>query len=668
MDSTSHRIKEVVAATWRGLLDLPHNTRQSMLLALDLLLLPTAMYLALVARVGINEVPELTVGATVLVAVTTLATAVTFLLLGLYRAVVRFMGNQAIVAVVKGVTVSATIFALAAFLTQTWMPRSLPFIYWLVAIALIGGTRLVVRAYYQRTVRKTGHVAIIYGAGSAGRHLMSAIMNGERYRVGLFVDDDPALLNRSVNGIMVKHPRDLPALVEKTGARYVFLAIPSLDRKRRREIIESMMHLHVHVKTIPAMEDIIEGRASVDSVQDVELHDLLGREPIEPDVESLHRSVAGKIVMVTGAGGSIGSELCRQIVLGNPRQLILLDQSEYALFQVEHEIMELAASQASGIDVVCVLGSILDRKRMQQVFETFDIDTLYHAAAYKHVPIVESNVLVGLRNNVIGTRNLVELAIANKVDNFTLISTDKAVRPTNIMGASKRFAEQLLQAYSTREHSTRLCMVRFGNVLGSSGSVVPMFRAQIKLGGPVTVTHKDVIRYFMTIPEAAQLVLQASGMSEGGDVFLLDMGEPVSILELAKRMIWLMGREIRDERNPEGDIEISFTGLRPGEKLYEELLIGDNPAGTSHPMIMRAQEHHLGYDDLVQATEHLEAACNTGACDLALDVLKTVVPEYRADSKLNDLLWSRPRQDDAEYPSTDKPDNVLVHDFTERQD
>lgn len=663
------RVKEIIAASWQGLLDLPNNTRQALLLLLDLILIPTAMYLALVARVGLEVVPPPTLTAMIVVATTTAVTVMTFLSLGLYRAVVRFMGNQAIVAVVKGVTVSAAIFALAAFLTHTWMPRSLPFIYWLIAIALLGGTRLIVRAYYQHNVRQAGHVAIIYGAGAAGRHLMSAIMHGQRYRAALFVDDDPSLLNRSVNGIMVKHPKDLAALVETTGARYVFLAIPSLDRDRRRDIIESMMHLHVHVKTVPAMEDIIDGNASAAQVQEVDLQDLLGREPIPPHPELLRYCVVDRSVMVTGAGGSIGSELCRQIIHSAPKRLILLDQSEYALFEIEQELKRSIELLSLDIELVCLLGSIQDRARLEQIFEVISIDTLYHAAAYKHVPIVEHNILEGLKNNIIGTLNLVQAATKYKVETFTLISTDKAVRPTNLMGASKRFAELILQAYATRDNATRFCMVRFGNVLGSSGSVVPMFRDQIKRGGPVTVTHKDVIRYFMTIPEAAQLVLQASAMGEGGDVFLLDMGEPVPIIELARRMIWLSGREVKDAEHPDGEIEIKVTGLRPGEKLFEELLIGDNPIGTGHEMIMRAQEAAVPFEELARAIEHLVAAFASGACDVAVDVIKATVIEYTPEPELKDIVWSKHRRDALSSPVPVKRDgNILNGAFGDKID
>lgn len=656
-------VSRVFLALWDKLIVLPRSTRTSLLIFLDIILIPLAIFVALVARLGAADLPAFTPPAIVTVALTTAFTLLTFISLGLYRAVVRFMGNQAIVAVIKGVTISTVIFAVVAFLTQAGIPRSLPFIYWLIGIALIGGSRLVVRAYYQRAVRTSGEVSIIYGAGDAGRHLMSTLMHGELYRVVLFVDDNPRLLNRTVNGISVEHPRALPDLVEKYGVRYVFIAIPSLAKDRRREIIESLMHLRVHVKTVPSLEEVIEG-VSLATIQEVDVDDLLGREPIPPQPSLLADCVVGKVVMVTGAGGSIGSELSRQIIQLEPKQLLLLEQSEYSLYKTEQEVCRLIDTHSLGTELHCLMASVQDSSRLEQIFEVYDIDTVYHAAAYKHVPMVEHNVLEGLKNNVLGTFNLVDVAAKHNIETFTLISTDKAVRPTNVMGASKRFAELILQAYATKGGPPRFCMVRFGNVLGSSGSVVPMFRDQIRLGGPVTVTHKDVIRYFMTIPEAAQLVLQASAMGEGGDVFLLDMGKPVKIIELARRMIWLMGREVKDENNLNGDIEIQFTGLRPGEKLYEELLIGDNPSGTGHPMIMRAEESYIEYDELMHLVNHLRIACDNGACDIALEVLSKAVPEYERVRQLHDTVWERGQQNSMDEHNAG---NVISGGFREQQ-
>jgi len=641
---------------WDQLLSLPENARQAMLLALDIVLVPTAIYISFVARLGVASTPEINSSLVVVAIVTTVITTISFMSLGLYRAVIRFMGNQAIISIIKGVTISALVLSLTAFLTHTWLPRSLPLIYWLIAIAFIGGSRLIVRAYYQKTIRRAGRLAIIYGAGDAGRNLMSAINHGQRYRTALFVDDDPKLLNRSVDGVPVKHPRHLPELINTTGARYVFLAMPSLSKDRRREIINSLVDLHVHVKTVPSMDEIFEGQ-SLTNIQEIDADDLLGRAPIPPDIDLMKSCVEGFNVLVTGAGGSIGSELVRQIALCEPRRLILLEQSEYSLYQIEQEILNYRKTHDGKYEVICLLASIQDKLRLARIFEAYEIDYIYHAAAYKHVPLVEHNMLEGLMNNVIGTLNLVKEAEKNKVKTFTLISTDKAVRPTNVMGASKRFAELILQAYATKDTKTRFCMVRFGNVLGSSGSVVPIFREQIRSGGPVTVTHKDVIRYFMTITEAAQLVLQASAMGQGGDVFLLDMGEPVRIVELAKRMIWLMGREVNSEENPDGEIEIQYTGLRPGEKLYEELLIGDNVTGTGNPMIMRAHEQSIALTDLTELLGHLERACESGACDLALEILCQAVPEYRLSVPLVDTIWSQ------EKLNASRADNIIEGEF-----
>ena len=501
----------------------------------------------------------------------------------------------------------------------------------------------MVRAYYQAKLRSSCEKVIIYGAGDSGRQLLTAINHGDQFRAVFFVDDDPRLQRSVINGVQVVKPAKIGKLIREHDISQVLLAMPSVSGDRRKEIINSLVGLPVYVRTVPKFTDLLLGKASVAQIQDIELEDLLGRDPVPPHPELIDRCITDKVVMVTGAGGSIGSELCRQILLAKPRELILLDISEYALYNIERELRTLLSTSGLEIELITLLGSVQDRRRLQRVFNTFSVQTVYHAAAYKHVPLVEYNVAEGVVNNVFGTLYAAEAAIEAGVETFVLISTDKAVRPTNIMGASKRFAEIICQGLATDQETTRFCMVRFGNVLGSSGSVVPLFREQIKAGGPLTVTHAEVTRYFMTIPEAAQLVLQASAMGLGGDVFVLDMGEPVRILELAQRMVRLSGYSVLDDENPEGEVEIHFTGLRPGEKLYEELLLGDRVAGTGHPMIMRAEEEYPAMSQISSWLKELEAHCDHMDCDRIKDVLLLAISGFDEHEGMHDHLWKKQR-------------------------
>jgi FlaA1/EpsC-like NDP-sugar epimerase len=480
---------------------------------------------------------------------------------------------------------------------------------------------------------------VIYGAGQAGVQVAGMLRMSQQMRPVAFIDDDESLHKRQINGLTVYPQAALPDLIEAYAVGDVLMAMPSLSRHDRKTILESLSSYPVHVRTLPNLMDIAEGRLEVSDIQEVDIADLLGREPVSPNEDLLHRNITDKVVMVTGAGGSIGSELCRQIVQLKPKKLVLFELSEFNLYQLEMELNEL------DIEVECipVLGSVVNQARVQAICECFSVQTIYHAAAYKHVPLVEQNINEGIQNNVFGTLYCALAAIAAKVETFVLVSTDKAVRPTNTMGASKRLAELVLQALAQSEtlsKQTRFTMVRFGNVLGSSGSVVPLFRSQIAAGGPVTVTHSEIIRYFMTIPEAAELVIQAGAMGQGGDVFVLDMGQPVQILDLAKRMIHLSGFTVRGDESPDGDIEIKFTGLRPGEKLYEELLIGDNVTPTAHAKIMRAEESVIVWsklDVVLKALVEVNAMCD---CGKARDILLSTIEGYQPQCELNDWLSS----------------------------
>lgn len=513
----------------------------------------------------------------------------------LYHAIIRFIGSEMHAQLLRGTTIIALVIALSAFLLDVGGPRAavaIGLVFWTFASFLLGGARVLMRAIVMGSNGK-GEPVAIYGAGEAGRRLVAAAANSQELRPVLFVDDDPKLQGRMVAGIRVSAPAELADLVPDQQIRRVLLALPSVSRHRRRQILEGLKSLPVQVQTVPDIGDLITGKARLDELRDVSVADILGRDPVAPNHELLDACIRGRNVLVTGAGGSIGSELCRQIIELGATRLVLLELSELALYSIERELRERLRERGLDVELVPLLGSVLQRNLVRQAVQGFGIQTIYHAAAYKHVPIVEYNMAEGVRNNAIGTWYTAEAAIEAGVETFVLISTDKAVRPANVMGASKRLAELVLQGLAMRGGATRFCMVRFGNVLESSGSVVPLFREQIQRGGPVTVTHQEVIRYFMTIPEAAQLVLQAGSMGEGGDVFVLDMGEPVRIADLAQRMIQLMGLTVRDAGNPQGDIAIEFTGLRPGEKLYEELLIGDIAGATAHPKILRAREQNL---------------------------------------------------------------------------
>lgn len=593
--------------TW--VLGLPRSIKRLLSVIADIGFLVSSLCAAyiLTQQNGVEDIPHIALSF----AITLPITLVVFTKLGLYRAVIRYIGQHALGAVLTGIVSSAFVLMLLFNLTGVHDKGNLIFVYAVLAMLTSGGLRLLARMFLGQ--RNNGHKerVLIYGAGSSGRQLAQALMNGEQYNPVLFVDDDTTLQRSTIMGIPVGAPSQIATQIKAFNVSRILLALPSASRSRRREVLDALESLPIPVQSVPGMSDLVSGAMRIDELQDVKIEDLLGRDPVTPSERLIKANTKSKVVMVTGAGGSIGSELCRQIVGCNPTVLVIFELSEFALYNIEQELRNYIFLHKLETQLVPVLGSVQDQNRLETVMRSFNVTTVYHAAAYKHVPLVEFNVTEGVRNNVFGTWHAAEAAIAANVDTFVLISTDKAVRPTNIMGASKRLAELVLQALSMRQSSTRFCMVRFGNVLGSSGSVVPLFREQIRRGGPITVTHKDIIRYFMTIPEAAQLVIQAGAMGEGGDVFVLDMGEPVKIADLARRMIHLMGLEVKDEIHPNGDIEIQYTGLRPGEKLYEELLIGGEELPTEHPRIMKANESALSWQQMQQLLQSMQLACDT---------------------------------------------------------
>jgi FlaA1/EpsC-like NDP-sugar epimerase len=576
----------------------------------DLCLLPLAIWMAFALRLGTWE-PDLKGGLWLLLLAPLFSIPV-FIKFGLYRAVIRYIGGQAIMATFSAVALSgALLFALSQLLNLQGIPRSFFPIYGIIAFLLVGGSRYAVRRYHHHLSEQHHHKVpvAIYGAGDGGRQLAGILSRSPDYNPVIFLDDDNTLHGSTIHGIKIHAPQMAPLLIEKFGLKQILLAMPSASLERRREIVDQLEPLPVHVRTIPNLKDLVTGNSSIGDIREIDIEELLGRVPVAPDNALLTTCIQGKNVMVTGAGGSIGSELCRQIIRLAPAKLVLFESSEFVLYQIERELGELMAHEDWDIPVVPILGSVQDRLRVEETLRSYRIETLYHAAAYKHVPMVECNPIEGIRNNVFGTYHTAQAALNAGVQRFVLISTDKAVRPTNVMGASKRLAELVLQGFNQISSQTTFCMVRFGNVLGSSGSVVPLFRRQIREGGPLTVTHPDIIRFFMTIPEAAQLVIQAGAMAQGGEVFVLDMGEPVKIFDLAKRMIHLSGMQIQDEANPAGDIRIEFTGLRPGEKLYEELLIESNAEKTEHTRIFKANENSLRWDALKKMLGELRNAC-----------------------------------------------------------
>jgi FlaA1/EpsC-like NDP-sugar epimerase len=616
---------------------LGRRSKQLVMVLSDVVAMPAALWTAFALHTGTAnaafDASNWLYGATLLF------TVPVFVRLGLYRAVIRFLGIQAALAIALGVTVSTiSLVLINRFLIEAPVPISVFAIYFALAVLYVGASR-----FGARELLRLGNVGaepvVIYGAGSAGAQLCSSLLTSQHFRPQAFVDDNVKSQGARLCGLHVYSPEKLLDLRRKRGVGLVFLALPSASRRRRGEILEKLSAQGFKVQTVPDISEIVSGRSRLEEVRDIDVHDLLGRDPVPPNSALLAACVRGKSVLVTGAGGSIGSELCRQIMELLPRRLVLLEVSELALYEIERELRSLNARLDNRVELIALLGNAHHKHRVREIMTTFAIQTVYHAAAYKHVPIVEHNMIEGIHNNVFATYNTAEAAMECRVETFVLISTDKAVNPTNVMGCTKRVAEMVLQGLQQRGGNTRFCMVRFGNVLESSGSVVPLFREQIREGGPVTVTHPDVIRYFMTIPEAAQLVIQAGSMGSGGDLFVLDMGSPVRIFDLAKRMIQLAGYTLRDDKHPDGDIEIRFTGLRPAEKLFEELLIGKNVAGTEHPRILRAMEQSLSWEQIRHVLEDLAQCSIRFDCERAREILVRAVPEYRPTERVQDHVW-----------------------------
>jgi FlaA1/EpsC-like NDP-sugar epimerase len=619
---------------------LPRPTKQLLAMMLDSGILAVAVWTACALRTGEFWPDALAVRWWLILAVPALGIPV-FRFVRLYRTVVRHLGNRFAFSLFLGVSLSTALMCLMLFMSGSSpaLSYSTLGIYWALAVVGVGGSRIMVRTWFRSAPHGPRRPVIIYGAGDAGAQLQNAIANSGRYRLVGFVDDNPSCWKTVVNGATVHEPSSIGRLVSKHGCEEIFLAIPSSSLEERREIIGRLRDFPLMVRTVPSLTELVEGRVTLEEMRPIAIDDLLGRDQVQPKRELLDRCIRGKVVMVTGAGGSIGSELCRQILRLDPERLVLFERSEFALYQIHQEMLQAIYAEGLDVQLSPLLGSVDDRELVQGVMETFSIETIYHAAAYKHVPLVEYNTAAGVRNNALATWVLAEAAMAAGVSSFILVSTDKAVRPTNVMGASKRLAELVLQALHLSGSSTRFCMVRFGNVLDSSGSVVPVFKKQIAEGGPISVTHPDVIRYFMTIPEAAALVLQAGSMGSGGDVFLLDMGDAVKIADLARLMIRLAGLTERTKDRPEGDIEIAFTGLRPGEKLYEELLIGDDILETEHPMIMRGNEESIPWNELEPWLIELESACASSNVPVVIDLLQRAVSGFTPQGDSSDLIW-----------------------------
>ncbi|ELV8755543.1 polysaccharide biosynthesis protein [Vibrio vulnificus] len=626
---------------------LPRVHKRLISLAIDTLLITFSFFMAIWVRHGEVAV-SVSVETWLTLAGTVVVTLIAFTRLGLYRAVLRYLTFHALTVVVFGALISALSITTFAYFFNAEVPRTVPVIYMTFLALLCGGARMMVRSLIVQASRKGCERVLIYGAGSTGRQLAIALRNAETYQVKGFIDNDPSLENTIIQGLTVHSSQQISRLVEKQEIEKILLAMPRATRSERKGIIDGLLHLPVEVLTVPDFKDIVNGNATVDELKDVAIEDLLGRDPVEPNPELMKANIHGKVVMVTGAGGSIGSELCRQIVRQKPKTLILFELSEYGLYEIDKELSGMVEAMQLEVEIIPLLGSVQRINRLSATMRAFGVQTVYHAAAYKHVPLVEYNVVEGVRNNVFGTYYSAKAAIEAGVESFVLISTDKAVRPTNVMGTSKRMAELALQALAAKENDkvngTRFCMVRFGNVLGSSGSVIPLFKRQIEEGQAITVTHPDIIRYFMTIPEAAQLVIQAGAMGKGGDVFVLDMGEPVKIVDLAKNLIQLSGLEVKSSDNPNGDIEIKFTGLRPGEKLYEELLIGDNVEGTDHERIMTANEQFLPLEEFNQILDNLDRACHEFDHETIRQILLETPTGFNPTDGIGDLVWNAKRK------------------------
>ena len=632
---------------------LPRLAKSLLALGMDALLCALTVWLAMSVRleqwVPLHGRPYLSSAGTALA----LALPI-FAAFGLYRTILRYGGSMVLRITGRACLAYGVLFcAVLALVGVNGVPRSVGLTQPLLLWAAVSLSRVAARRWLGRPAIGPGAggeraVTLIYGAGSAGQQLAQALAVHPEWHVAGFLDDDRRLHGGTINGLRVHGTHDMAALVRRLNVSMVLLAVPSVPRKRRNEILQALVSAQVPVRTLPGLMDLAHGRIHTSDLREPDIDDLLGRDAVAPQPELLARNTRGKVVLVTGAGGSIGSELCRQILRGEPQTVLLVESSEYALYAIHAELQQWLAVHGGpgpGARLVPLLASVREAPRMREIMRAWRPQTVYHAAAYKHVPLVEHNVAEGVKNNIFGTLVTAQVASECGVDDFVLVSTDKAVRPTNVMGTSKRVAEMALQALAahTDGFGTCFCMVRFGNVLGSSGSVVPLFRRQIREGGPITLTHDEMTRYFMTIPEAAQLVIQAGAMASGGDVFVLDMGEPVRIGDLARRMVELSGLTVCDEHHPEGDIAIRVTGLRPGEKLYEELLIGDDPLPTQHPRIMKAHEDFLSWEELERRLARLEHALAVNDVSRIRELLRQMVHGYRPEGRVVDWVHEEQR-------------------------
>ncbi len=624
-------------------LNLPRPAKRIVALLFDVMLCLFTVALSYYLRLGDWALPY---GAQWLSYIAAVVIAIPlFIRFGLYRAIFRYAGWGALMSVANACAIYTVIYA-AIFLTFgiTGIPRTIAIIQPILLFITVGGSRAIIR--YLLGEGQNRFIALgqrrrvmIYGAGSSGRQLAGGLANSHEMQVVGFIDDDKSLSGSSLNGRTIYASDNIHAVLEALEVSDILLAIPSASREMRNSILGRLRGTAVNVRTLPGLMDLAQGKVTVNDLRELDIDDLLGRDPVLPNKALLKKCIDGKIVMVTGAGGSIGSELCRQILKLEPSILLLVEINEYSLYSIHQELLQKRDALGTvELQIIPLLASVQDEARIESIVSAWKPETIFHAAAYKHVPLVEHNPAEGIRNNVFGTLTTAKVAARNAVADFVLISTDKAVRPTNIMGASKRLAEMVLQALASETHQTRFSMVRFGNVLGSSGSVVPLFRKQINNGGPVTITHEEITRYFMTIPEASQLVIQAAAMAQGGEVFVLDMGEPVRIVDLAQRMIELSGLTLRNKENPQGDIGIEIVGLRPGEKLYEELLIGDNPELTQHPSIMKANEKFLPHDELMDQLAELENILKANATAHILDKLSSLVVDYKRHGQAVDWV------------------------------
>jgi len=626
-------------------LSLPRWAKSAVVLAVDSGLCILTVWLAFFLRLG--ELVMLSGNALAAALVSVGIGLPIFIASGLYRAIFRYSGWPALMAVARAIVIYGILYAaLFTAIGIQDVPRTVGIIQPILLLLFIGASRAVARIWlgdrYQAVLKQAGRAKVlVYGAGTSGRQLVGALANSPEMQVVGFLDDDDRLSGHVLNGQPIYSSKDLDSLVGTLNVSVVLLAMPNLLRKRRNAILASIRPTRIAVRTLPSMADMVHGKVSFSDLRDLDIDDLLGRETVMPNHILLAKSTRNKVVVVTGAGGSIGSELCRQILVLGPSKLLMIDQSEFALYVIHQELLSNFPDKESTL--IPLLGSVKDDDRMQEIMTTWHPDTLYHAAAYKHVPMVEHNVAEGVMNNVFGTLCAAKAAAQHGLSDFVLISTDKAVRPTNIMGASKRLSEIVLQAFADTDTKTNFSIVRFGNVLDSSGSVVPKFRQQIRGGGPITLTHLDITRYFMTIAEASQLVIQAGAMARGGDVFVLDMGEPVKIYDLAQKMIELSGLTLRNEQNPDGDIEIEVIGLRPGEKLYEELLIGDNPKLTTHPRVMRAQDDFLPWTRLENDLKKLEMLLNVNDVGAIRIMLERLVSGYTPSTNIVDWIYTEER-------------------------